>query len=133
MTTLSDVAAFLLEDGPLPALIADRLHPVILPQRGRLFPAVTYQIVSANRFHTWTGPVLFARHRVQFDAWAETYAEVEAVSDALRLRMNGYRGPVGDGSMGAFFETQRDGYEPIPKLFRRSMDYFIWLSEEVMA
>ncbi len=130
-TTLADVLAFLEADAALSALIGTRLYPLRLPQQPNV-PCISYAVIASARFHAWTGPLELVRTRVQFDAWATNYSEVVAVADALRLRLDGYKGPAGAGEIqGAFFDSERDLFEQDAELYRRSMDYRIWMPEDV--
>jgi hypothetical protein len=81
-----------------------------------------------------------ASPRVQLDAWATTAREAKAVFEAVRKRLDGFRGPIGSPSravQGAFLETERSGYEDAADagsgsgvgLYRRSTDFFIWYEE----
>lgn len=122
----------LLADVGLAALIGTRVHPLILPQ-GSVFPALTYQQISDLPGHTLGGPVDLHRIRMQIDVWASTYLSMEAVSAALRTALDGYRGQWGGSPpdivvQGAFLQTERDLYEAEPTVFRRSADYFLWVS-----
>jgi len=72
---------------------------------------------------------------VQIDCWGETYVQADAVFDALRKRLNGFRGAVGSDSppsgfiQGAFLESERDAWEDVPELVRRMADFFVWHEE----
>lgn len=142
MSIATDLRAFLLADPILAGLIGGRLYPLRLPQRPAV-PALTYQWISGHRVHSTDGASGLAGPRVQFDAWAATYLEVEAVMRAVRLRLDGYRGPAGDDStiQGAFFASERDFDEDAAELgtgagealYRRSADFFIWHEEETAA
>ncbi len=124
---------YLIADSGLSALVSERVHPVLLPQNSTL-PAVTYQLISQDPLHTLDGPVNLNRPRVQFDVWADTYLEMEAVNDALRNALDGFTGGIGGSPpslivQGAFLVTERDLFESEPELFRRSADYFIWVQQ----
>jgi len=74
--------------------------------------------------------VKLASPRIQFTAWANTYVQAESVLDALRRRLSGFRGMAGVMEIqGAFMENERDFYEPEPKLFAKSADFFVWYTE----
>ena len=134
MSIAADIVAFLLADATLGGLIGTRLYPLKLPQDPTV-PAMTYQWVSGQRAHAADGAVGLASPRVQFDCWAQTYLEVEAMLEALRKRLDGFQGTVGSspGSwiQGAFFETERDDYDDEVRLYRRSADFFVWYEEAV--
>ena len=131
MSIASDLRTFLLADATLGGLIGTRLYPLKLPQDPTV-PAMTFQWISGQRAHAADGAVGLASPRVQFDCWAETYLEAEAVFEALRKRLDGFRGTAGSSRVqGAFFETERDDYEDEGRLYRRSADFFIWHEEAI--
>ena len=131
MSIASDLRTFLLADATLGGLIGTRLYPLKLPQDPTV-PAMTFQWISGQRAHAADGAVGLASPRVQFDCWAETYLEVESVFEALRKRLDGFRGTAGASRVqGAFFETERDDYEDEARLYRRSADFFIWHEEAI--
>ena len=129
MSIASDVRTFIIADATITGLIAARLYPIILPQEPTM-PAMTYQWISGTRFHSMDGASKLSGPRVQFDCWAATYLDAEALFEALRKRLDGYRGPAGSSTIqGAFFSSERDLYESEPKLYRRSVDFFIFHTE----
>lgn len=134
MTIEADMRTFLLGDGTLAGLISARLYPVILPQ-SPTFPAVSYQWISGTRYVTNDGPSQLSSPRLQFDCWSLSYTTTRAVSEALRKRLNGFKGLAGGSPpmtriQGAFFESEREFYEPETKLYRHSADYFLNYSEQ---
>ena len=127
--------AYLLEDVALAALIGTRIYPVVMPQKPDL-PAVTYLRVTGSRVHSNDGPSGLSSPRFQFDCWALTYLGARAVAEALRLRLDGFKGLIGGSParhdiQGVFFETEREFYESETKLYRHSGDYFIHYRESV--
>ncbi len=131
MSIATDIRTFLLADATLTTLIGTRLYPLTLPQNPTL-PAMTYQWVSGERVHTADGALGLSRPRIQFDAWATTYLVAESVFEALRKRLDAFRGAAGASIIqGAFFDSERDLYESEPKLYRRSVDFFVWHEEAV--
>jgi hypothetical protein len=139
MSVSADLRTFLLADSALAALIGTRLHPLRLPQNPTL-PAMTYQWVSGERAHALDGAVGLSSPRVQFDCWAGTYLQAEAVFEAFRKRLDGFRGDIGSTPtkvQGAFFESERDMYEDSADagtgsgvgMYRRSADFFINFEE----
>ena len=129
-TTLANVLAFLEADAALAALVGTRLYPVRLPQSPGL-PAMTFAVVSGFRWHAFTGPLGLVRQRVQWDIFASTYNETVAIADVFRLRLDGYSGPANGGEIqAAFFRTERDLFEESVELYRRSIDYDLFLPED---
>ena len=139
MSLPEDLRTFLLGDPGLSGLVGTRVYPLRLPQQPAL-PAVTYAWVGGDRAHVLAGPAGVASPRLQFDCWAGTYLQAHAVFDALRRRLDGYRGLAGAATrvQGAFLEAERDFYEESADagtgsgvgLYRRSGDFFIHHGEE---
>lgn len=128
---LNALRTYLLSDPTLSGLIGTRLHPLTLPQ-GSTFPAISYQVVTNSHFHTLGGPVDLERPRIQFDVYATTYMVMDAVAEALRTALDAASGQLGGSPgimvQGAFLDMQRDVYESDPQLYRRTMDFFLWLA-----
>lgn len=129
---VGDIRTFLLGDGTLSGLVGTRIYAGKLPQNPA-FPAISITWISGLRTHTASGPIGLSRPRITFDTWAKTYLECESVFDALRKRLDGYQGPIGGSPahtvQGSFFDSERDGYESEPELYRRSADFFVWYEE----
>jgi hypothetical protein len=73
-----------------------RIYPVILPEDPQL-PALTYQLISAQPSPTLTTSGM-QRFRIQFDCWAETYADAVGLRAALTETLNGFQGTLNDGT-----------------------------------
>lgn len=126
---LSDLRTFLLADGTIAGLVATRIYPSILPQSPTL-PAITYSTVSASRQNTMDGPDGLPSKRIQIDAWSSSFAQAAALSNAIRVRIDGYRGAMGGSTIkGVFADTERQLYDSEPKLHRMSSDFIIWHDE----
>lgn len=126
---LSDLRTFLLADGTVAGLVATRIYPSVLPQAPTL-PAITYSTISAVRDHTMAGPDGLPSKRIQIDAWGSTFAQVAALADAIRERLDGHLGAMGSTEVkGVFASTERHLYESETKLYRVSMDYIVWHRE----
>jgi hypothetical protein len=129
MSVSTDLRAFILADGTVAGLIGTRLYPLTLPQAPTL-PAMSYQWISGQHFNAMDAPSKLSGPRVQFTCWAATYLQAEAVVEALRKRLNGFRGMAGATEIqGAFMESERDLYESDPALFARSADFFVYYTD----
>jgi hypothetical protein len=110
-------------------LIGARMYPVILPQ-DPTYPAVRYAVVSAPREHDHDGPNGLVRARVQVDVYGVTYASVKAVKEAIRGRLDGFRGNMAGVTVGsAHLLSERDGFEDSAGVFDVSFDFSIWFHE----
>ena len=129
MTVLEEgIAAFLIADGAIGAVVGDRIYPMFIPQ-GATLPCLTYQRISTPRIVTHdssgaTGDL--ASPRFQFDAWAETQKEAKAISDVLRGVLHGKTGAMGGVTIrAALAENEVPEYIPEIELYRSRSDYII--------
>lgn len=72
----------LLADGPLAALVSTRIDWVERPQ-GKPLPAVTLQSVADAREQNFKGFEGLQPARVQYDVWADTFADARSTAEAL--------------------------------------------------
>jgi len=132
MSAAADFRILLTADAGITALVGTRIYPQLLPQ-APMFPAISYQVVSGFRETAMDGPAGVNRARLQFDCWASTYLQAEAVANAVRVAIDGFKGSIGSPArvlQSVFFAGERDLYEPDPPAFRRSADYLITYQEE---
>jgi hypothetical protein len=105
------IVAHLKGDSALDALIADRIHPNVIPEDWTL-PALTYQRVGGEEQISHAGVRTWFRSRIQFTAQGETYASAAGVIDAVKTALRGYRGTMGGGVQvhGVFLENDLDSF-----------------------
>jgi len=126
------IAAFLIADATIGAVVANRIYPLMIPQ-GATLPCLTYQRISTPRIVTHqssgaTGDL--TNPRFQFDAWGVTQKEVKAISDALRAVLHGKRGAMGGVTIrAAIAENEEPEFDPDSELYRSRSDYIIWQEE----
>lgn len=82
------IRALLIADGsPTQALIASRVYPERLPQRGdgepAELPAVVYRVISKPVEYHHRGPSYLMRARIQLDLMTDTYAQAQALESAI--------------------------------------------------
>jgi len=135
MALTSNIRWLLTSDAGVTALVGTRIYPLILPQNPTL-PAISYGLISAIRDTNLSSMVGLVEVRYQFDCWALTLLEAEAMADALRAALHGFQGPVGGSPAtgnvsGSFAENERHIYEPDTEIYRISTDYFLFVQEEV--
>jgi hypothetical protein len=121
--------SYLLAQAPLSNLISDRLYPGILPEEAG-YPAVAYIRVSTPRLYGIGGPMGYAEPRIQFSAFARTYAETVNVIAALRTILDGFRGVMGDTNVREISSDNElgehdGGYEPVSKTYQRRIDFYV--------
>lgn len=111
-------------------LVSNRIYPLVMPQNSPL-PTVVYQRISGPRIYSQSGASGLAYPRFQFSCWGTTYASVKAVAEQVRQALSGYRGIVeGVSIQGAFIAGDVDDFEPDTGLYRSTLDFIIWHSEE---
>jgi hypothetical protein len=127
--TLDDALFDRLTTGPMTALIADRVYPVVAPQNVA-YPCITWQRISRTDVRSLQGPSGYADVRVQVDCWALTYTAVRQLAKAARQRLDGWDNdgqPVADCAI----DSERDLYDPTaePRLHRTTLDFIITETE----
>lgn len=117
---------------PAIAAIGDRVYPRRLP-RDPVLPAITYRrIDTAQRVRSQSGPSGLVTPRIQFDIWATDPDVADQVAEALRLRLDGYRGQMGDVPVGSVeLVGDVDDDDPETGLYRRILDASITHEEAV--
>lgn len=76
------------------ALVADRGYPDALPQKPT-YPAYAYTIVSDTPEMHLLGEAGLSQARIQFDIYAKTRKESNAIAEAMRAGINGKNGAWG--------------------------------------
>lgn len=125
--------AFLIADGPIAALVATRVYPIKLPA-GIAAASIVYNEVSGVGDYHMQGPSGLAQVRMQIGAWAPTADQAHALFLAIKERIEGYRGPMGEGAaevrvQGVFIDTWRDLDDTVANLRGKIADYFIHYEE----
>lgn len=117
----------LLESVTIANMVDARIYPGLMPQGGAL-PAVTIQEISVDDNNTVNGLPNLRWMRLQFDVWADTYAEADklmfAVTNALNCKSFDYQDVriasiVSMSSGGQFFESG-------VKIQRKMRDFGVW-------
>lgn len=125
--------AFLLADASIVAMVGARVHPVRLPQ-GQKEPSVVYHRISALGDHNMAGPSGLSQVRMQVDCWAASSDTAAELSDLVKARLDGFRGPM-PGSppvevQGIFFDNEREDFDAGMELYRMSRDYVVFFEEQ---
>lgn len=120
------IKAHLQGDSTIAALVADRIYPVIRPERAGV-PAITYLAPPPDELAGLGGRAATLRHyRLQVDLWALAHSDVIALDAAVRSRMDAASGNLRAILMaGSGF----DDYEPDTKLYRRMFEFSVWFNE----
>lgn len=125
------IRTLLLADATVAGLVADRIYPLVLPQKPTL-PAVTYQRISTPIQYAQGGPSL-ATPRLQIDCWAGDYDSAKALAAAVAAVLSGYKGTTGGLKVLGVFSGGRDSesFEADARptsLYRNSSDYMVWIA-----
>lgn len=126
------VHAHLAADLDVAAVVADRIHPMRMPQPPTL-PAIVYQKIAGPRDYTHDGPSGLVDARVQFSCWDETYAGAKTLADKVRRAVSGFSGLMGGGVNvdSAFIENEIDDEDDEDSaLYRTILDSVISHHEE---
>lgn len=107
-----DLTAYLKADATIAAAVNGRVFPNIVPQ-GSAFPAISYNQVSGARLrNVTTGPTGRAMPRVTVNSWAAKYMDARSLADAVRLRLDGFRGLMGSTRVGWItLDNEFDSFE----------------------
>jgi hypothetical protein len=119
------------------AAIGNRVFPVAAPLSVAL-PYVVTARVSAQRVRSTIAPSGLTMARMQIDTYAAGYLGAREVADAIRKRLDGWRGLVtGSGWScrveGSSLQSDQDLHEPDIRpvaIFRVSQDFLISYQED---
>lgn len=113
------VRSILVANVAVAALVGTRVYPGILPQ-DPTYPAVVLNVINAMDPVTHDGDAGLVDGMLQVDCYAETYAGMAGLYDAVKAALNGYS--VGN-VQGIFLVRTRDLYDNDAPVYRRSADY----------
>lgn len=113
------IFSLLTQAAPVVALLGTRIYPILAPQ-GTPYPYATYQVISQNGNETMAC-VLEDDARVQLSVFAETYAQVCAITGATRAAL------AGREAQGALltFDGNRDQPSDPTLCYFRTQDYLL--------
>jgi hypothetical protein len=120
---------YLLDDPAIAAVVDNRVFVSIIPQ-GETRASIVVSLISGRGDHHMEGASGLARPRLQIDAWAPDADVATALGNAVRDRIDGFSGVMGEGDaavavQGVFLADERDGYDDTTKLHRLGRDYFV--------
>lgn len=126
-----DLRTYLLTKASITSLLGTRIFPNKIPQKNSDWPCVVYQIISQNPGHTLEGGADYAETRIQLDVYSETALARDALVEALRNVLQGFRGTMGSSTVSSVvYRNSIDLYEPPADnsdvgLYRNSADYWL--------
>lgn len=126
MRTSEHVFALLSAHAPLVALVADRIYPLVAPQRAPT-PRVVFTVVDDVGVTSLLGFTSgLSDIRLQVDAYSPNYDEAQAVADAVDEVLKSYVSLL----FSSVRVARRDLYEDTTELNRVSLDFKVWKKEE---
>ncbi len=130
MTLETALRAYTLADVTVTALAGVRMYPAKLPQNPTL-PALVYQRIDTRRQHDLDGPDGLPRPRLQVTAWAANVSAAWELANAVRVRLDGYRGAWGDVTVGSCLCVgEREIDDPETGRMGVAQDYMIQYRED---
>lgn len=138
MTIETALFSYLTGKSEITSIVSTRVYATVAPS-SPTYPYITFQMVSNNPEHHMSGNSPITIVRIQLDAWARTVATQQAISEAVRNALDGYRGQMGAEALDvrrAFLDNRNTFEEPdkhgknLP-VHRASLDFSIWHVEAV--
>jgi len=100
MSLETAMRAYVLADATVAAAVGTRMYSRKPPQTPGV-PYIVYQRIDTRRLHDMDGPDGLPRPRVQIACWAANSTGAADLADAVRERLDGYRGAWGDVTIGS--------------------------------
>lgn len=123
MAIRADLRTYLLSQSSITSLIGQRISLSRVPlnldatagQSGGPFPCVTYRRVSAGAYQDMDNGAGYCEADFEFDFYSTDSVEVESVSEAFRLKLQGYRGAMGGSTVKKVtLVNEQDFFHPPP-------------------
>lgn len=116
----------LLADGPVAALVTDRVYFVKLPQKPT-YPAITLELISGDPHNCLNSLPALTWSRVRVNCWAKTYEAAYGLATAVETALNGQQISVtGLEVRSVVADGMRDFFEPNVEAYYATQDYRIW-------
>ena len=95
------------------ALPAIAVYPSRLAEKGVVFPAMTFNLITVGRFGRLKGSSGVAIDRYQFDVWSPDMLDAALAAEQLRHALQGYQGVMGTTSVAqSLLVSTMTGFEP---------------------
>lgn len=109
-----------------------RIYAIKLPEKPTL-PAITYSVVSGtSEFTLDAKPVGLGQARIQISVWAKSSKAANAVREAVRKLVLGFKGTWGDVPVSVVeFNKGPDLYEEDTKIYQIPCHVLVWHGENV--
>lgn len=110
-------------------LVADRIHPLVLPQN-TAYPAITYSKVSGVRETAMVVDPGVAHPVFQFSCWDLSYSAAKDVKEQVRIALERYSGIYnGVEILDAYVINETDLYDPTIEVAQITLDMEVWHRE----
>lgn len=128
MNAENTLRAHLLADATLGPLIDGRVYPGGLLAQETAYPAITLQRIDSNYYNTRESSGDVGRARWQADIYAPRYGDTQTVALAFGRAVVSVSSddPRIDG---AEIIDRRNGYTPTTRLYRVSIDFYLYAEE----
>jgi hypothetical protein len=121
--------AYLISQPAIHAKIAERIYPLILPQKCR-FPAVAYTLVSAIRAPALQKDTGYTRAVLQFSCHAKSYSEAVMVTHLLRKALQDFSGNMDGLNIGSVLVvSEMVDYEPKTDTYSAAIEFEFHFNE----
>lgn len=114
--TESEVYLLLKNTATIKALVNERVYPLVAPQNV-VKPYITYRVVTGLKLQCMGGQIYQGDYRMQIDCFSLTYANVKAISEAVKNALVGF--------MDSMNISIIDDYEDESQLFKQIIDFKI--------
>lgn len=138
MTIETALFSYLITKSPITTEVSTRVYPSV-PPSDPTYPFITYQVISNGPAHDMSGAVGLTEVRLQIDAWAFAASQQQAISEAARNVLDGFRGLMGTELLDVrqcFLDSRNTFQEPDKQgknlpVYRASLDFLIWHVESL--
>lgn len=120
----------LISSAPVSALVVARIRPGALAQNETM-PAIRYEVVNGLPWANVNGPPLKGQTLLQIDCYGDDQQQAVTLADAVKNRLNGYRGTLGSVLVyDCIVDREYDQMDPPLKgtsqwRYRRTVDFFL--------
>lgn len=112
MSAKHAIRDFMLKDASITAIVESRIFPHVAPE-GTALPYLCIHRITGPGGHHLGGGNAMREETFQIDVFESTSPKAEALSDAVRNRLHGYRGRMGRIMVDrAMVEQESDDDEP---------------------
>jgi len=119
---------YLRDNVTIKAIISQRVTQDLLPQKPT-YPALTFYRISTERNRAMGGSSV-QKPRFQIDCWDTSRNGAMALADAVRGQLDWESGALGTSTiLHAECIDERNDYDADAKVFRTSLDFYIWQAE----